>query len=91
MWDNFGAHLTAIVYQTVQGQPTANVFEIVKRPPYQPKYGPIKYIFCELGDQLCKNSQEDWTHIYLKQEIENILSMIGRNGKFDNTIAHCGY
>jgi transposase len=91
MWDNLGAHLTLLVYQTVQGRPTANVFEIVRRPPYQPKYGPIEYIFCELGDQLRKLSTENWTHLSLKQEIENVLSTIGRDGKFDNTFAHCGY
>jgi transposase len=91
MWDNLGSHLTLLVYQTVQGRPTANVFEIVRRPPYQPKYGPIEYIFCERGDQLRKNSQEDWTHLTLKNEIENILSAIGRDGKFDHTFVHCGY
>ena len=76
MWDNLGSHLTPLVYQTVQGRPTAIVFEIVRRPPYQPKYGQIEYIFCELGDQLRKNSREDWTHLTLKNEIENILSAI---------------
>jgi hypothetical protein len=89
MWDNLGSHLTPLVYQTVQGRPSPNVFEIVKRPPYQPKYGPMEYIFCELGDQLRKLSCENWTHQQLKHEIEQILSSIGRDGKFDNTFAHC--
>jgi hypothetical protein len=54
MWDNLKSRLTSLVYQTVEGRPSASLFEIVQSPPYQPKYGPIKYIFCEQGCQLRK-------------------------------------
>jgi transposase len=91
LWDNLAAHLTALVYQTVQGRPTPNVFEIVARPPYQPKYGPIEYIFCELGDELRRRSRPHWTINTLRQEIIQILSSIGHDGKLNNTFAHCGY
>lgn len=54
MWDNLRAHLTDLVYETVQGQETPNIFQIVRHPLYQPKYAPIKYIICEITSQLQK-------------------------------------
>jgi hypothetical protein len=54
MWDNLTAHHAPIVAQLVEGRPTANRFDIVPRPPYQPKYGPIEYVFCELAATLTR-------------------------------------
>jgi hypothetical protein len=79
------------VAQTVEGRPTVNWFSIVHRPPYQPKYGPIEYVFCELAAELEKLVQPDWTPQDLIQQITNVASRLGRNGGFNNTFAHCGY
>jgi hypothetical protein len=59
MWDNLTAHHAPIVAQLVEGRPTANRFDIVPRPPYQPKYGPIEYVFCGLAATLTRRVQRD--------------------------------
>eukprot|EP00978_Attheya_sp_CCMP212_P015525 scaffold40020_cov34-Attheya_sp.AAC.3 len=52
LWDNLSAHMTALVYNTVYGRPTPNVFSIIPCPPYQPKYGPTEYHLAELCARL---------------------------------------
>jgi transposase len=92
IWDNLTAYLAPIVAQVVEGRPPPNVFSTVPRPPYQPKYGPIEYIFRELlSAELSHRVQPDWTFEIIKQEIRNVPAMLGRDGKFNNTFAHCGY
>jgi hypothetical protein len=54
MWDNLQSHLTPFIYQTVYGRPSPNRFRIVRRPPYQPKYGPIEYILLNLPSDYSK-------------------------------------
>jgi hypothetical protein len=49
-----------VAQQLVEGRPTANRFDIGPRPPYQPKYGPIEYVFCELAATLTRRVQRDW-------------------------------
>lgn len=93
LWDNLSSHLSPIVIQTVEGRPTRphNRFRIVQRPPYRPWLGPIEVIFCELACELIRRIQDDWDLNTLEQEIRNVLSTIGRDGKFNKTFAHCGY
>jgi transposase len=89
LWDNLSAHMTALVYNTVHGRPTPNVFTIIPRPPYQPKYGPTEYHFAELCARLRQRVQPDWTRDILKLEILNILSELGRGGRAHNTFHYC--
>jgi hypothetical protein len=91
LWDNLRSHYSALVAQTVEGRPTANIFRIVPRPPYQPKYGPIEYIFCELSAELQRRVQPDWNSQIMTAEILQISRELGCLGKFDNTFDHCGY
>ena len=48
LWDNLSSHLCALVYHTVEERNGPVQFQIVPRPPYQPKYGPSEYAFCEI-------------------------------------------
>jgi hypothetical protein len=56
-----------------------------------PKYGPIEYVFAELGGRLQQLVQPEWNFAILRQVVTNILSELGKNGGFDATFAHCGY
>ena len=91
MHDNLSSHYAPIVYQTVEGRPQGPVrFEIVPRPPYQPKHGPTEYAFCELICELKKRVKANWTLQILRNEILNILGSMGRNGQFNALWEHCG-
>ena len=95
MWDNLTSHHSPHVIHTVRGRnqipnnPTH--WEIIPRPPYQPKFGPIEYIFCEIACELKRSAQPDWNTDRMVQEIRNIAARIGRDGSFDRTFEHCGY
>lgn len=91
LWDNLRSHGAPIVYQTVEGRDSDNEFFIVPRPPYQPKFGPTEYVFCEVACELQRQVQPHWTTEILRQKLVEILSVVGRDGKFDNLFAHCGY
>ena len=96
MWDNLQSHKAPIVYQTVIGDnnflPGAQcLFDIVLRPPYQPKYAPIEYIFCEIACRLKQRAQAEWSTMDMIAAIYVIAGEIGFDGKFDKTFAHCGY
>jgi hypothetical protein len=91
LWDNLTSHKAPIVYQTIEGRNHGCSFECVPRPPYQPKYGPIEYVFCELACRLRDMAKDEWSYATLRQEILNITAQLGLNGKFDSTFAHCGY
>jgi len=91
LWDNLLSHHAPIVVQTVQGRPSPNIFMIVPRPPFQPKYGPIEYIFAEIAEELEKRVKPSWTTADLARELQTVCAMVGRNGKFNNTFDHCGY
>jgi transposase len=91
LWDNLRSHLAPVVHQTVEGRPSNNVFRIVPRPACAPKYGPIEYIFCQLGDRLRERANHTWTNAILRQEIINVLGSLGTDGRFNQTFAHCGY
>jgi DDE superfamily endonuclease len=91
MWDNLAAHLSPIVAETVEARPTANMFVIVRRPPYQPKFGPIEYVFSQLAAEMEKRVRPDWGTADLIREVKLAAFRLGRNGGFNNTFAHCGY
>ena len=53
LWDNLRSHCTNQVYQRVIYRPEGmGRFDIVRRPPYQPKFGPTEYVFCMLACKL---------------------------------------
>jgi len=89
IWDNLHSHLTDLVCTTVQRRPSPNQFVIVPRPPYQPKLGPIEYAICEIAGRLERCNIRDTAGMI--QQIHNAVGQIGRDGKFSNTFAHCGY
>ena len=91
LWDNLTAHHAPIVVQTVEGRASNNHFEIVARPPYQPKFGPIEYAFGDLGAELQKRVQASWTTEDLKREIEAVAPALGTLGRSNNTFEHCGF
>jgi hypothetical protein len=91
LWDNLSAHSAPIVHHTVKVRAGPVQFRIVRRPPYQPKYGPIEYAFCELICRLQDRIQRNWNHFTLRQEILNVLANLRMNGGFDRTFQHCGY
>jgi hypothetical protein len=91
LWDNLSAHSAPIVHHTVEVRAGPVEFQIQRRPPYQPKYGPIEYGFCELICRLHDRVQRNWSHNSLRHEILNVVANLGMNGSFDRTFQHCGY
>ena len=90
MWDNLSAHHTGIVTVTVEMRPSRPqfTFTIVPRPPYQPKYAPVEYIFCEISTCLATMVQPDWTLLDLQMAIKQCLVQIGRDCKLNRTFRH---
>ena len=89
LWDNLNSHLSHLVTQVVEGRvggPT--VFTSVPRPPYQPKYGPIKYAICDLVGHLAIETQADWTTMLLEKKTRDAAQQIKG---FWNTFDFCGY
>jgi len=93
LWDNLSSHHSPLVTHRGRNQiPDAPTrWSIVPRPPYQPQFGPIEYIFCEIACELKRVAQPDWDTARMGQEILNIAGSIGRGGSFDRTFEHCGY
>ena len=91
LWDNLSAHTTGLVTATVEIRPTRPefVFSAIPRPPYQPKYAPVEYIFCEIGARLARMVQPDWTMLHLRNAIETCIIAIGRDCKLNRTFRHC--
>lgn len=91
MWDNLQSHLSPLVHQIVEARNGNCHFSILRRPPYQPKYGPIEYAFCDLIQRLQFRVDRRTTLVDLRHIILQIASQLGMNGGFDNTFEHCGY
>ena len=91
MWDNLTAHLTGIVTTTVELRPTRPQvsFTIINRPPYQPKFAPVEYIFCEIAMKLTHLVKPNWTLLHLRVAIEEILVQVGHDCKLNRTFRHC--
>ena len=47
-WDNFTAHHSHLVAQAYGIRNGNSHFTAIARPPYQPKFGPIEYIICQV-------------------------------------------
>jgi hypothetical protein len=91
LWDNLGSHLAPVVAQTVEARNGPCHFTSIRRPPYQPKYGPIEYVFCDISCRLKDRVNQTDTTVTLIELIQQIASQVGINGGFNNTFAHCGY
>ena len=93
LWDNLSAHQTGIVSTTLEDRPTKNEHKFISipRPPYQPKWAPIEYIFCQVASALSRHVEKEWTNEIMKNELHDILMGLGKDGKFNRTFAHCGY
>jgi hypothetical protein len=91
MWDNLSSHLAPLVHHTVHGRPGPVTFSSCSRPPYQPKYGPTEYAFCELICRLKDHAKPDWHLHTLRFEILQVIANSGMDGSFDATLQHCGY
>lgn len=89
LWDNLSVHNTAIVENTLEIRPTNHSFVAIPRPPYQPKYAPIEYIFCEIACRLADMVEEHWTTRELRNAIIQCILHIGRNCKLNRTFRHC--
>ena len=63
-------------------------FDILPRPAYEPKYGPIEYVICQLINHMKINVTGQ---LDLDQLEQQILVSAGAIGPFDATFAHCGY
>ena len=91
--DNHSMHLTDLVYQTVEMRPYRGcTFEIVRRPPYQPKIAPIEY---KIGE-VCQIASRRVTSRTQPGELEAIVrdifdGMSRDDGNFHATFVHCGY
>jgi hypothetical protein len=88
LWDNLNSHLAPLIAQTLYGHIGDCQFTSVSRPPYQPKYGPIKYKICDLIHELQVECRPDWDTMRLEVEVFAAAAPIGG---FDATFDHCGY
>ena len=93
LWDNLALHGTAFVSYTLEMRPLRNQFRFlaIPRPPYQPKFAPIEYVFCQISNELAKMTNDDDTMMDLQQNITNLCTIIGMGGSMDRTFRHCGY
>ena len=93
LWDNLALHGTAFVNFTLELRPTRNQFRFIAipRPPYQPKFAPIEYVFCQIGNELAKRTREGDSMQIFCTNITDLCTSIGRGGSLDRTFAHCGY
>ena len=93
LWDNLTVHNSPLVIQTLEGRASRGQFEFLhlNRPPYQPKWAPIEYVFNLISAELNRRVQRDWTPAILEQNIREIAAQVGRNGGIFRTFIYCGY
>ena len=84
LYDNLRAHLHPSVFNAI----TFAGHQVVARPPYRPEWGPIEFVFNQLGRELERriHSIADEGDFY--REVLSILTIL--NG-FDATFVRCGY
>ena len=63
IWDNLAAHHSQYVHNTVTGRVGPSHFTIVPRPPYYPKYGPIKYTIYKVMEKIWLKRKSNGTWI----------------------------
>eukprot|EP00536_Pseudo-nitzschia_multiseries_P003255 jgi/Psemu1/7276/gm1.7276_g len=88
LWDNLSSHYSPIVYETVMGRVSPTRFEILLRPAYQPNYGLIEYVICQLLNHMKVNVTGE---LDLNQLEQQILVSVAAISPFDAMFAHCGY
>jgi hypothetical protein len=92
LWDNLAAHLTTLVYETLESRESPNVFYSVPRPPYQPKYGPSEYGILDAVQKVQRRVLRTWTTETMVNNIEQVLTTgFGWNGAGRRRFHHCGY
>ena len=93
LWDNLSLHGTAYVTYTLELRTSRHVhkFTAIPRPPYQPKFAPIEYFFCQLACALSKQTKPNWTLVHLRNAIQDNMVALGHDGILDRTFIHCGY
>ena len=69
LWDNLTLHMSHLVAQIVEGRQGPTVFSFVPWPLYQPKYGPIEYVICDLVGHPAIDAQANWTTTLLERKI----------------------
>ena len=89
LWDNLSAHQTGLITTTIELRPGPISFIAIPRPPYQPKYAPIEYAFCEISCLLSGMIRSDWGLIDLRNAMIDCIIRIGRDCKFNRTFRHC--
>ena len=91
LWDNLAAHQTGLVITTIEYRPDPDQssFIAVPCPPYQPKYAPIEYAFCEISCLLSEMIQPNWKLVDLRNAILDCIVRLGRDCKFNRTFNHC--
>ena len=91
LWDNHSVHLTDYVTNICENRRGATEFVPIARPPYKPRLAPVEYIFCEVSMELSRRIKRQWTLQTLRQQLHEIVRLVGRDGSFNKTFAHCGY
>eukprot|EP00536_Pseudo-nitzschia_multiseries_P018238 jgi/Psemu1/54711/gm1.54711_g len=77
-----------IVYETVMGRVGPALFSILPCLVYQPKYGLVKYVICQLLNHMKVTVTGE---LDLNQMEQQILDSAATIGPFDAMFAHCGY
>jgi hypothetical protein len=95
LWDNLSVHLTELVTATIEDRPSRNAhrFYSIPRPPYQPKWAPVEYTFCQVAMKLAARVDVSWTIDTLRDELHSIVLSLGfeDGGSVNKTFHHCGY
>jgi transposase len=93
MWDNLSVHKTALVSNTLQNRESRDrhLFYPLARPPYQPKWAPIEYVFCQIAEELSNRVEAEWNEDSLRHALRTIVMGLGCDYVFNKTFAHCGY
>lgn len=89
LWDNLRAHMSPIIYQTIEAQDGPCCYSILPRPDYQPKHGPIQYKICDLLLHIQYNTNGEMNLDQTEQAI--VSSSSAATGPFDSTFDHCGH
>jgi transposase len=82
--DNLSSHTNGLVRHVVhQGG-----HHLLFRPPYNPRDGPIEYVFNRLQHELAIQLHKIGNQRELEQAVYNIIQDIA---SFENYFIHCGY
>jgi hypothetical protein len=87
IWDNLLSHLSSIFHLMVEGW-QHGLFQIIRRPAYQPEDGPIEFVIHQLVEKLMRRVHRICSNQDLMTHINNTAANL--NG-IDNTFTHCGY